>query len=133
MFPPKGRHWRCSPDELDKLDEQGQIEWSKNGNPRIKKYAKNHQGKKMQDIWSYKDPQYPIYPTEKNNKMLDMIVQQSSNENSIIMDCFCGSGSFLKSGIKNKRKVIGIDKSKIAYDTCLQDDELSRLKKIVIE
>lgn len=27
-----------------------------------------------------------------------MIVQQSSNENSVIMDCFCGSGSFLEAG-----------------------------------
>ena len=29
MLPPKGRHWRTSPAELEKLDEQGLIEWSK--------------------------------------------------------------------------------------------------------
>ncbi|EAI3980344.1 site-specific DNA-methyltransferase [Campylobacter jejuni] len=110
MLPPKGRHWRSSPTELEALDEKGLIEWSKTGNPRIKKYAKNHKGKKIQDIWNdFKDPQYPKYPTEKNLDMLELIVRQSSNENSIIMDCFCGSGSFLLAGLNHNRNVIGID------------------------
>ncbi len=114
MTPPKGRHWRSAPQELEKLDKEGKIEWSKTGNPRIKKYAKDHEGKKIQDIWKYKDPQYPTYPTEKNYDMLDMIVKQSSNKDSIIMDCFCGSGTFLEAGLLNGRKVIGIDQSLIA-------------------
>ncbi|EAK9994728.1 site-specific DNA-methyltransferase [Campylobacter lari] len=113
ILPPKGRHWRSSPDELESLDKQGLIEWSKTGNPRIKKYAKNHKGKKIQDIWSiFKDPQYPQYPTEKNLDMLDLIVKQSSSEDSVIMDCFCGSGSFLLAGLNNGRNVIGIDSGK---------------------
>jgi adenine-specific DNA-methyltransferase len=49
----------------------------------------------MQDIWEFKDPQYPIYPTEKNEEMLKSIVVASSNENSTVLDCFCGSGSSL--------------------------------------
>lgn len=115
QFPPKGRHWRCSPRELTEMDKKGLIEWSKNGVPRIKKYARDHKGKKIQDVWiNYKDPQYPIYPTEKNREMLSMIINQSSCENSIIMDCFCGSSSFLKEGVKNGRYVIGIDKSPIS-------------------
>lgn len=115
ILPPTGRHWRCSVNELEKLDLEGKIEWSKNKVPRIKKYSDEHKGEKIQDVWdNYKDPQYPIYPTEKNINMLEMIILQSSNENSIIMDCFCGSGNFLKAGIKNKRQVIGIDKSIIS-------------------
>lgn len=115
MLPPKGRHWRYSPDKLTELDEAGRIEWSKNQVPRVIKYASEHKGKKIQDVWkNYKDPQRPTYPTEKNMEMLEMIVQQSSNENSIIMDCFCGSGSFLEAGKKYNRYVIGIDKSIIS-------------------
>ena len=117
MLPPKGRHWRCSPEQLEEMDKQGLIEWSSNGNPRIKKYADEHKGNKLQDIWtSYKDPQYPLYPTQKNQEMLEMIVLQSSNENSLIMDCFCGSGSFLLAGLKNNRQIIGIDCSKMAIN-----------------
>lgn len=129
MLPPKGRHWRCSPIELDALDSKGLIEWSKNGVPRIKKFVDEHKGKKIQDIWnSFKDPQYPIYPTEKNMDMLSLIVSQSSNENSIIMDCFCGSSSFLVAGISKNRYVIGIDKSEISKDVSLKKrDELKEL------
>ena len=50
MLPPMGRHWRTDPAELTRLDEQGLIEWSKNGNPRLKKFADEHCGKKIQDI-----------------------------------------------------------------------------------
>lgn len=115
MLPPKGRHWRCNPSELDRLDSEGQIEWSKNSVPRIKKFADQHQGKKIQDVWlNFKDPQYPIYPTEKNGDMLDLIVNQSSKCNSVVMDCFAGSSSFLVAGIKFNRYVIGIDKSSVA-------------------
>ena len=113
-LPPKGRHWRSSPSELDKLDEQGLLEWSKNGVPRIKKFADEHKGKKIQDIWQYKDPVYPTYPTEKNTDMLKMIIQQSSNPHSIVLDCFAGSGSTLFAAHSLQRRWIGVDISHIA-------------------
>lgn len=111
MMPPVGRHWRTSPEEFDKMDEMGLIEWSKTGNPRIKKFADEHKGSKIQDVWEYKDPANPIYPTEKNMEMLELIIKQSSNKNSIVMDCFCGSGSTLYAAQKLGRKFIGIDQS----------------------
>lgn len=113
---PKGRHWRTNPEEFDKLDEKNMIEWSSTGNPRIKKYADEHIGKKIQDIWTFKDPQNPIYPTEKNMKMLENIILQSSTPDSVVLDCFAGSGSTLKAANDNGRKWIGIDNSKIAID-----------------
>lgn len=134
MKPPKGRHWRCNPDELEKLDQEGMIEWSSKGNPRIIRFASDSKGKKIQDVWlDYKDPQYPVYPTEKNSEMLDMIVRQSSEENSTIMDCFCGSGALLKAGLKNKRKVIGIDKSEAALSCIFKNKDLKSLDFIDIQ
>ena len=70
IYPPKGRHWRCSVEELEELDRQGLIEWSSKGNPRKINYADDHMTKKAQDIWEFKDPSYPIYPTEKNLDLL---------------------------------------------------------------
>lgn len=108
---PAGRHWRTDPAEFDRLDAQGLIEWSSSGNPRIKKYADEHEGIKIQDVWTFKDPQNPVYPTEKNHDMLKLIIAQSSIPESIVLDCFAGSGGTLLCARELGRKFIGIDQS----------------------
>jgi len=128
MQPPEGRHWRTNPSEFDKLDSLGLIEWSSKGNPRIIKYADESKGKKIQDIWCFKDPQKPIYPTEKNIDMLKLIVKQSSLENSIVLDCFCGSGSTLVAAEELSRKWIGIDSSEIAINTVKNRPQLKNFQ-----
>ncbi|MBI4931745.1 MAG: site-specific DNA-methyltransferase [Bacteroidetes bacterium] len=109
--PPKGRHWRSDVKILEQWDNEGLIEWSDNGNPRKIIYFDEQEGKRMQDIWEFKDPQYPIYPTEKNSDLLDIVVKTSSNENSIVLDCFCGSGTTLRAAQINGRHWLGIDQS----------------------
>ena len=47
---PSGRHWRTDPAEFDRLDSLGLIEWSSTGNPRIKEYADEHEGVKIQNV-----------------------------------------------------------------------------------
>lgn len=119
MKPPKGRHWRYQPVELEKLHRVGLIEWSSTGNPRKKVFADDvlSRGKKKQDIWEFKDPPYPTYPTEKNFEMIKMIIETSSNPGDLILDCFAGSGTSLVAAEQTGRRWIGIDNSKIALDT----------------
>lgn len=117
MFPPEGKHWRTDVETLRRWDEEGLIEWSSNGNPRKIIYADEREGMRVQDIWDFKDPQYPDYPTEKNIEMLNLIINTSSNENSIVLDCFCGGGTTLKSAQLNNRRWIGIDQSPLAIQT----------------
>jgi len=112
--PPKGRHWRSDPATLEEWDKQGLIEWSVNDVPRKKIFVDERNGKKMQDIWEFKDPQYPSYPTEKNLDLLKFIVEGSSNEGSLVLDCFCGSGTTLVAAQQLNRNWIGIDKSEHA-------------------
>ncbi|MBI4656174.1 MAG: site-specific DNA-methyltransferase [Elusimicrobia bacterium] len=112
--PPKGRHWRSDPIILEELDKQGLIEWSANGVPRKKIFFDEKEGKKMQDIWEFKDPQYPKYPTEKSLDLLKSIVDASSNEGDLALDCFCGSGTTLIASQLLNRNWIGIDKSEQA-------------------
>lgn len=109
--PPKGRHWRSDPTILEEWNKQGLIEWSANGVPRKKNYLDEKEGKKMQDIWEFKDPQYPKYPTEKSLDLLKFIVEASSNEGDLVLDCFCGSGTTLIAAQELDRNWIGIDKS----------------------
>jgi len=118
-MPPEGRHWRTDVATLEQWDKDGLIEWSKTGNPRKIIFADEKEGKRVQDIWEYKDPQYPTYPTEKNQDILDLIIKTSSNEGSIVLDCFCGSGTTLKSAHELNRKWIGIDQSELAIKAAI--------------
>lgn len=119
LMPPKGRHWRYSREVLTELDNQGLIEWSEKGNPRKIVLASEHKGFKVQDVWEFKDKglSYVDYPTQKNHDLLERIILNSSNINSIVLDCFAGSGSTLKVANKLKRKWIGIDNSNHSYET----------------
>lgn len=118
--PPPGRHWRYPPEVLDELDAKGLIEWSSTGNPRKKIYAEDvlKAGVKVQDIWMFKDPQNPRYPTEKNFEMLKMIVRASSNIGDLVLDAFCGSGTTLVAAQQLGRKWIGLDSSEEAMSIC---------------
>jgi len=120
LSPPKGRHWRTKVATLEQWDAAGLIEWSSTGNPRKIIYADDREGKRIQDIWEYKDPQYPAYPTEKNRDLLNLIVRTSSNPGSIVLDCFCGSGTALKAAHFLRRKWIGIDQSEHAIKAAVE-------------
>lgn len=130
LLPPKGRHWRYPPEVLEELDRKGLIEWSKTGNPRKKIYADEYIKRKMkrQDIWEFKDPPYPSYPTEKNLDMLKVIIKASSNPNDIVLDVFCGSGTTLVASEELNRRWIGIDNSLVAVEVTLK--RLRNLKNV---
>ena len=104
------------------MDKQGLIEWSKTRNPRKKIYADEYIKKKTlrQDIWEFKDPPYPSYPTEKNLEMLRVIVEASSNRGDIVLDCFAGSGTTLIAAEEMGRRWIGIDNSSVAINVTLK-------------
>ena len=116
ILPPPWRHWRSAPIILEKLDEDGLIEWSKNGVPRKKIYLDEKEWKKRQDIWEFKDTQYPDYPTEKNLDLIKTIIGASSNPGDLVLDCFCGSGTTLVGAKLLGRRWIGIDESKYAIE-----------------
>lgn len=122
LYPPKGRHWRYPPEILEQLDKQGLIEWSSSGVPRKKIYADEYikRGKKRQDVWEFKDPPYPSYPTEKNLEMLKVIIQASSHPGDIVLDAFSGSGTTLVAAELLGRRWIGIDNSVVAINIAIR-------------
>lgn len=119
LEPPKGRHWRYPPDELTRLDKAGLIEWSENNNPRKIIYADENKGKKLQDIWDFRDPGFvsETYPTEKDEELLKQIILCSSKKGDLILDCFCGSGTTVVAAEKLNRYWIGVDSNESAIKT----------------
>jgi len=126
MEPPKGKHWQLTPNKLDELDKNGEIHWSKNGNPRRKVYLPSSKQLPLTDYWSqFRDAHHQSikitgYPTEKNLDMLKMIIQASSNEGDIILDPFNGSGTTIHAANELGRKWIGIDQSFTAAEATLK-------------
>ena len=115
MMPPKGKHWQYTPATLDELDANGEIYWSKNGNPRRKVFFDPCKGVPQQDIWlNYRDSinQNMVitgYPTEKNLAMLENIIAASSNPGDLVLDAFCGSGTTMQAAYNLGRAWIGVD------------------------
>ncbi|WP_231172084.1 site-specific DNA-methyltransferase [Helicobacter pylori] len=64
--------------------------------------------------------------TQKPEKLLERIIQASSDENSIILDFFAGSGTTCAVAHKLKRKYIGIEMGE-HFDSVI----LPRLKKVI--
>lgn len=123
MSPPAGRHWKSAPDKLDELDAKGEIYWSANGNPRKKVYLDASRGVPVSNIWldcrdaHNQNVKITGYPTEKGQKVLDRIIQASSEPDDLVLDAFCGSGTTLAAASAAGRRWIGIDNSMDAIAT----------------
>jgi len=73
--------------------------------------------KKMDDIWRIPCMQpasreWTGFPTQKHHDLLERIIKLGSNEDDLIADFFCGSGTTLLCAEKLKRRWIGSDISK---------------------
>ncbi len=70
--------------------------------------------KAMRDVWeiSYLNSQSKErlgYPTQKPEKLLERIIQASSNEGDVILDAFCGCGTTIAVAQRLNRQWIGMD------------------------
>jgi adenine-specific DNA-methyltransferase len=116
-LPPPGKHWQYTPDKLTEFDNNGEIFWSANGNPRRKVFFDQEKGIPVQDIWlNLQDSlnqniKITGYPTEKNPFLLERIINASSNAGDLVLDCFAGSGTTLDVANQLDRNFIGIDNS----------------------
>ncbi len=120
--PPKGRYWAFSYENMKKFEKENKIYYSDSGKPYLKQYLDDMHGVSVTDLWS-SFPGVTIknerlsYPTQKPEALLERIIKASSNENDIVTDFFCGSGTTLSVAEKLNRKWIGSDLGKFAIHT----------------
>lgn len=62
---------------------------------------------------------YAGFPTQKPRPLLERIIAASSNEDSIVLDCFCGSGTTAAAAEKLGRRWIMADMNKGAIQTTM--------------
>ena len=114
-----------SQERLKKLEAMGRIKYPENPNakPRMKNYLHEGKGVIVDNIWTDIPPvnsqaiEDTNYSTQKPETLLERIIKASSNENDIIADFFCGSGTTLAVAEKLNRKWIGSDLGKFAIHT----------------
>lgn len=75
--------------------------------------------KKIDDVWripqlQYASPEWTGYDTQKHHDVLERIMKLSSNENDLVADLFCGSGTTLAVAERMGRKWIGVDLGRYA-------------------
>ncbi len=119
------RPWRFPKHRLDELDAAGKIFWTKNKFPRLKRYLDDAKGMPAQSIWVDKETQYIVswspegigYATQKSLGLLQRIIQASSREDDLILDCFVGSGTTAVVGETLHRRWIACDLGRFAVHT----------------
>ena len=120
--PAPGRHWALGlrlgetvQDAIDRLVADHRIYHEVGKMPAYKRYLDEMPGVMLQDIWYDIAPVAPKgverlnYPTQKPERLLERIIETSSNRDSLVADFFCGSGTTLAVAEKLGRRWIGCD------------------------
>ena len=110
--PPNG--WRLSKDELLSLIKQGRVHFPRaNGNLYRKIYKHESKGKPATDLWddihSIAQGSERFYPTQKPDKLLERIIEMSSDPGDIVLDPMAGSGTTPAAARRLGRKYIAFD------------------------
>ncbi|MBD3193467.1 MAG: hypothetical protein GF317_00315 [Candidatus Lokiarchaeota archaeon] len=114
----KKHGWLWSQEKINNfVKDGGEFYWTRNGNPRYKKYKK--EGRPADSIWLHmflhgSSNERLGYPTQKPEVLLERIIKGSSNKGDVVLDVFCGCGTAIAVAKKLKRKWIGIDISPTA-------------------
>jgi adenine specific DNA methylase Mod len=113
-------------ESVTNLEKEGRIYRTRDGNIRIKYFLEEKDGfvvekKMVGDVWDdIPDMMHTAknerqdFPTQKPEALLERIVKASSNENDLVADFFCGSGTTMAVAEKLGRRWIGCDLSRFA-------------------
>jgi len=121
-YQPHPNGWSCNLERLQRYDREGRLHFPQKpgGALRLKMYANESQGERVQNIWTDIPPigaqaaERLGYPTQKPLALLDRIIQASSNPGDLVLDPFCGCGTTVCAAQKLGRQWIGIDITHLA-------------------
>lgn len=123
-FDPPAYGWRYSVDRMNRLDAEGRIyKPSKGKRPALKRFLEDMPGLPLGDVW---DDIHPVnsqatqrlgYDTQKPEALLERIIKSSSDEGSIVLDCFAGSGTTPAVAERLGRRWIAVDIGRFAIHT----------------
>jgi len=101
------------------VDTDGRVHWTINSAGRVYSYDEDSLMTPT-DVWSdishlhQKDPERNGFATQKPAALLNRIILASSEENDLVLDCFCGSGVTPAVAQRLGRRWIACDQSELA-------------------
>jgi site-specific DNA-methyltransferase (adenine-specific)/adenine-specific DNA-methyltransferase len=107
------------------VDAQGHISWSIRSAGRTYIYNEDTT-MSLADVWHdishlhQKDPERTGYATQKPEALLERLLLASSEENDLVLDCFCGSGVTPVVAEKLGRRWLACDQSDAAIEVTNQ-------------
>ncbi|MFX1363544.1 MAG: DNA-methyltransferase [Promethearchaeota archaeon] len=104
-------------------DENGRLYRKRRGG---KQYLDDKPGNAIGDVWNdiysfqttTRSKEYLGYPTQKPEKLIERIILASSNEEDLVADFFCGTGTTLAAAKRLNRNWIGVDNNSKAIELC---------------
>jgi adenine-specific DNA-methyltransferase len=116
--------WRWTRERMQAAYEAGLVVQPRPGAvPRLKRYLDEQRGKPLGDVWADIEPlnsqarERLGYATQKPEALLERILNLSSNEGDLILDCFAGSGTTAAVAERLGRRWIAADLGRFAVHT----------------
>jgi adenine-specific DNA-methyltransferase len=126
MYPPKGRKWMFSQENIYKMEKEGLIKLNAQGKPIYK--VKSQDFIALDSNWT-DIPGYSSswdFKTENSEILLKRVIESTSNESDLVMDFFLGSGTTTAVAHKLKRKWLGVEMGEHFWTVVLP-----RMKKVL--
>jgi adenine-specific DNA-methyltransferase len=122
--PPKNG-WAISRTKMEEWDREGRLYFPKDPEARIrrKRYLDELKGMPVQNLWTdiaeinSQAEERSGYPTQKPESLLRRIIEASSSESDLVLDCFAGSGTTAVVAEKLNRRWIACDLGRFAIHT----------------
>ena len=118
FHPPAGKHFKFSQDKMDVMADAGKIRLNeKSGRPEY--WVEPTDEVVIDSDWT-DIPGYAFstgYPTENAEPLLNRAIRACSSEGSLVLDCFCGSGTTAAVAEKLNRRWIACDLGRFAIHT----------------
>ena len=116
--------WRLSKERLEEEYQKGNIVIRPDGKLERRKYLEDYKGASYGNLWDDILPasgnERTGYPTQKPVKLLQRIIQASSDKDDIVLDPFCGCATTMVAADRENRNWIGIDISPKAAELVIE-------------
>ena len=140
-FTPPNGGWRHKLETRERLHGENRVVFSRNGQPRYKKYLKDSKGTPVSNLFTdiefAQGKEKTGWETQKPLELLHRIIKTSSNEGDLVFDPFAGCATTIIAAHQLNRQFIGCEIDKEVTDIlimrCQDQPDMLYEKDITLE